>query len=198
MLWGSRATLTAASPPAQTWEAPLWHGGFTGFSSLMVANTIQLSLCFLGATVAFCLSSHGLCCCRIAISHQSNLHRQGLSLLLRAGGSWDQGLRSPSAAESGGLLCSCSIEGAPTACGMWYWVCWMRGLPKGRGGKGAWKGIRERRVVGDLWAVPLGSYDSVFNCSSKTENKSMEMEEASRMEWESQREDDATDWGPER
>lgn len=29
-----------------------------------------------------------------------------------------------------------AFEGAPTVYGMQHWVCWMRGLPKGRGGKG--------------------------------------------------------------
>lgn len=83
-----------------------------GFSSLNVACTAQLSSCFLRATVALYLSSRGLCCRYIAIFHQSKLS------LARPGGSWGHGLLAPRAAESSGLLCVCSFEGAPTACGM--------------------------------------------------------------------------------
>lgn len=118
-----------------------------------------------------------------------------LRLVLRPGDSWAPGVSlALLAAEGGGLLRLRSVEGAPTACGMQCGECWMRGLPKGRkggveerGGGGGWGG--------DLWTVPSGSYDSIFNLGSKTEDKEMETEGGNKeIGWK----DDALVWGPER
>lgn len=37
-----------------------------------------------------------------------------------------------------------AFEGAPTVCGMQRWACWIRGLPRGRGGRGV--GSTEKRI----------------------------------------------------
>lgn len=61
-----------------------------------------------------------------------------------------------------------AFEGAPTVCGMQRWAFWKRGPRKGRGGKGA--GNLERKTRGgDLWTVPPGNYDSIFNWGSEIE-----------------------------
>lgn len=73
---------------------------------------------------------------------------------LRPSDSWGPApLPVPLAAEGGGLLCFCSAEGVPTACGMQRWECWTRGLPEGRAGEG---GVEERRG-GDQGGWPLSS-----------------------------------------
>lgn len=99
------------------------------------------------------------------LPNESSL-RQGLSLVLRPGGSWGWGSVAPRAAGSRGLLCLCSVWRCSPHCGMQCWACWMRGLPKGRGGKGERKREGGGWVRGDLWTVPSGSYDSIFNRGS--------------------------------
>lgn len=109
---------------------------------------------------------------------------QGLSPELRPGGSWDQAQSLCVPLRVAVCYACAAFEGAPTVCGMQCWACWKRGLPKGRGGKGAGSIEKEREEGGDLWTVPSGSYDSIFNRDSKTEHKSMEIVQGWKMERE--------------
>lgn len=91
-----------------------------------------------GSHSCFFLSSRGLCCCNIVIKTKA------LTGKVTPGAEvwWQLKLEPISSLE---WVC---VEAVPNACGMCYWVCWMRGLPKGRGRKWAWKREKHREKGG--------------------------------------------------
>lgn len=66
-----------------------------GFSSLKVANTVQLSLCFLGATVAFPCHHADSVAATLQLFPNQSAPWQSLSPVLKPGGSWGWGSDDP-------------------------------------------------------------------------------------------------------
>lgn len=119
-----------------------------------------------------------------------------LRLVLRPGDSWAPGVSLVLLAAEGGGLAPLAQCWRCSHC-LWNAVPGVLGPPQRERRKG---GVEERGGGGggwggDLWTVPSGSYDSIFNLGSKTEDKVMETEEGNKeIGWK----DDALVWGPER
>lgn len=134
MRWNGALRLESLNHTCQyAWEAPL--------CCEVVLKQAPVITVLHGSHSCFFLSSCGLCCCNIVIKTKLSLAR----LTPCAEVWWQLKLELISSLE---WVC---VEAVPNACGMCYWVCWMRGLPKGRGRKWAWKRKKTEKRGG--WAT---------------------------------------------
>lgn len=162
-----------------------------GFSSSEVANAAQLSLCSLRATVAFSLSSHRLWCCCAAISPQSKLFLAGLELSDETWWQLRMVLSRPTCrCEWWSAMLVQHLKVLPLSEECSAGRVWWGASQKGEEEKG--RGEQRKGVRGGGW--PLNSAVRKLwlnlNRGSKTESKSIEIEERWKMEHARRRDDD--------